>query len=124
MDPAVKFVTPGVLFILTLVFGFWLSRSGKPYHTLIFNIHKLIALAAVVVAATQTFNALRIGETQPILIGLLVVIGVCAVALFVTGALMSANKATGRAALTIHKIAPLLAALAALGTLYLLGGML
>ena len=24
---------PGVLFILTLVFGFWLSRSGKPYHT-------------------------------------------------------------------------------------------
>ena len=122
MGPAAKFVTPGVLFILTLVFGFRLSRSGKPYHALIFNIHKLIALAAVVVTAIQTFNALKIGETQPILIGLLIVIGLCAVALFVTGALMSANKATGRAMLTIHKIAPLLAVLAALGTLYLLGG--
>ena len=122
MGPAVKFVIPGVLFILTLAFGFWLSRSGKPYHTLLFNIHKLIALAAVVVTAIQTFNALKIGETQPILIVLLIVIGVCAAALFVTGALMSANKATGRATLTIHRIAPLLAALAALGALYLLGG--
>ena len=121
MGPAAKFVTPGVLFILTLGFGFWLSRSGKPYHTLIFNVHKLIALAAVVVTAIQIFNALKIGEEQPILIVLVIVIGLCAVALFVTGALMSANKATGRAALTIHRIAPLLAVLAALGALYLLG---
>jgi hypothetical protein len=123
MGLAAKFVIPGVLFILTLVFGFWLSRSGKPYHTLIFNIHKLIALAAVVVTAMQSFDALKIGETQPILIVLLIVIGVCAAALFVTGALMSAHKATGRATLTIHRIAPLLAVLAALGALYLLGGM-
>ena len=122
MGLAVRFLTPGVLFLLTLGFGFWLSRTGKPYHGLIFNIHKLIALAAVVVTAIRTFNALKIGETQPILIVPLIVIGLCAVALFVTGALMSANKATGRAALTIHKIAPLLAALAALGALYLLGG--
>ncbi len=122
MGLAAKFVIPGALFILTLVFGFWLSRSGKPYNGLIFNIHKLIALAAVIVAAIQTLNAPKIGEAQPILIGLLIVIDVCAVALFVTGALMSANKATGRATLTIHRIAPLLAVLAALGTLYLLGG--
>ena len=122
MGLAVKFVTPGVLFILTLVFGFWLSRSGKPYNGLIFNIHKLIALAAVIVAAIRTFNALKIVEAQPILIALLIVIGLCAVALFVTGALMSANKALAAPALTIHRIAPLLAVLAAIGTLYLLGG--
>jgi hypothetical protein len=122
MDIVAKFVTPGVIFLLTLAFGFWLSRSGKPYHPLIFNIHKLIALAAVVLAAIQAFNALRIGEMQPILIVLLIVIGLCAVALFATGALMSANRATGRAALMIHRIAPLLAVLAAIGALYLLGG--
>jgi hypothetical protein len=121
MGPAAKFVIPGVLFILTLGVGYWLSRSGKPYNGLIFNIHKLIALAAVVVTAIQAFNALKIGEAQPLLSVLLIVIGLCAVALFVTGALMSANKATGRATLTIHTIAPLLAVLAALGTLFLLG---
>jgi len=121
MGLAAKFVIPGVLFILTLVFGFWLSRSGKPYNGLNFNIHKLIALAAVIVAAIQAFNALKIGEAAPLLIVLLIVIGLCAVALFVTGALMSTNKATGHALLTIHRIAPLLAVIAAIGILYLLG---
>jgi len=122
MGLAAKFVIPGVLFILTLVFGFWLSRSGKPYNGLIFNIHKLIALAAVIVAAIRAFNALKIVEAQPILIALLIVIGLCAVALFVTGALMSANKPAYPSLLTIHRVAPLLAVIAAIGTLYLLGG--
>ena len=122
MGLAAKFVIPGVLFILTLVFGFWLSRSGKPYNGLIFNIHKLIALAAVIVAAIRAFNALKIVVAQPQVIVLLIVIGLCAVALFVTGALMSTNKATVRATLTIHRIAPLLAVIAAIGTLYLLVG--
>ena len=122
MGLAAKFVIPGVLFILTLVFGFRLSRSGKPSGGLIFNIHKLIALAAVIVAAIQTFNALKIGEAQPVLIVLLIVIGLYAVALFVTGALMSAKHTTGRALLTIHSIAPLLTVLATIGVLYLLDG--
>ena len=122
MDIVAKFVTPGVTFLLTLAFGFWLSRSGKPYNGLVFNIHKLIALAAVVVTAIQTFNALRVIEAQPILIVLLIVIGLCAVALFMTGALMSANKPAHDRLLTIHKIAQLLAVLAAIGALYLLGG--
>ena len=122
MGLAAKFVIPGVLFILTLVFGFWLSRSGKPYNGLLFNIHKLIALAAVIVAAIRAFNALKIVEAQPILIALLIVIGLCAVALFLTGALMSANKPAYPSLLTIHRVAPLLAVIAAIGTLYLLGG--
>ena len=122
MGLAAKFVIPGVLFILTLVFGFWLSRSGKPYNGLNFNIHKLIALAAVIVAAIQAFNALKIVEAQPILIALLILLGLCAVALFVTGALMSANKPAHDRLLTTHKIALLLAVIAAIGTLYLLGG--
>ena len=122
MGLAAKFVIPGVLFILTLVFGFWLSRSGKPYNGLIFNIHKLIAMAAVIVAAIRAFNALEIVEVQPILIALLILLGLCAVALFVTGALMSANKPAHHRLLTTHKIAPPLAVIAAIGTLYLLGG--
>jgi hypothetical protein len=38
-----RFVIPGIVFILTLAFGFWLSRSGRPYNGLLFNIHQLIA---------------------------------------------------------------------------------
>ena len=98
MGLAAKFVIPGVLFILTLIFGFWLSRSGKPYNGLLFNIHKLIALAAVIVTAMQTLSVLKIVEAQPTLIALLILIGLCAVAIFVTGALMSANKTGPRQA--------------------------
>ena len=122
MDIVAKFVTPGVLFLLTLVFGFWLSRSGKPYNGLLFNIHKLIALAAVIVTAIQAHNAPKIVEAQPILSALLILIGLCAVALFVTGALMSANKPAHDTLLTIHRIAPPLVVVVAIGALYLLGG--
>jgi len=36
----------GVFFIFILISGFWVSNSGKPYNSLIFNIHKLIGLGA------------------------------------------------------------------------------
>ena len=41
---------------------------------------------------------------QPIIIALIIVIGLCVVALFATGALMSAEKPGYRSLLTIHKI--------------------
>lgn len=122
MNIAVRFVTPGILFLLTVVGGFWLSRAGKPYDGLIFNVHKLIALAAVIVAVIQTVNALKIVAGQPLFLALLAVIGLCAVALFVTGALMSANTAVYAGLLTIHRVAPLLVVVVASLALYLLGG--
>ena len=41
METLSKFTAPGVVFILTLIFGFWLSSTGKPYNGVLFNIHKL-----------------------------------------------------------------------------------
>ena len=38
MDITSKFITPGIVFLLTLVFGFWLSNAGKPYNGILFNI--------------------------------------------------------------------------------------
>jgi hypothetical protein len=105
-----------------LVSGLWLSRSGKPLNAAIFTVHKLIALGAVIVAAIQIFNALEVVATQPLLIVVLVGIGLCAVALFATGALMSAtNKPVYLTLLTIHRIALVLATLAGLAAIYLLG---
>jgi hypothetical protein len=121
MGIAAEFIMPGLVFLLTLASGLWLSRSGKPLKTGIFTVHKLIALGAVIVAAIQIFNALKAVEAQPILIVLLVVIGLCAVALFVTGALMSANKPAYPTLLTMHKVALVLAIIAGVAAIYLLG---
>jgi hypothetical protein len=123
MDIVARLVTPGIIFLLTLASGFWLSRCGKPLKTGIFIVHKLIALAAVIVTALQAYNALKILEVQPIVIALIIVIGLCAAALFVTSALMSADKMGYSRLLTIHKIAPLLAVSAEAAVIYPLGGM-
>jgi hypothetical protein len=122
MNTAAGFVTPGIVFLLTLASGLWLSRSGKPLKTGIFTVHKLIALAAVVVTALQTYNALTILDVEAIIIALIVVIGLCVVSLFATGALMSAEKPGYRSLLTIHRIAPLLAVVAGALVIYLLSG--
>ena len=122
MDTVSKFIAPGIVFLLTLASGVWLSRSGKPLNTAIFTVHKLIALAAVIATALQTYNALKSAEPQAFLIALLILAGLCVVALFATGALMSMNKPGDGILRTVHNIAPFVAVIAMALTVYLLTG--
>jgi hypothetical protein len=62
MDTITQFTTPGIIFLLTLVFGIWLSNSGKPYNGILFNIHKLIALGAVIATTMQIYKIDVIGN--------------------------------------------------------------
>jgi hypothetical protein len=101
-----QFAVSGGLFILTLAFGFWLSHLGKPYNGILFNVHKLIALGAVVVTAIQMVKLLRGMETQALVIVLLVGVALCVIALFASGALMSAGKLEYNLMLAIHRVAP------------------
>ena len=34
----------GLFFLFILLSGFWVARTGKPYNTVVFNIHKFIGL--------------------------------------------------------------------------------
>jgi hypothetical protein len=122
LDTVSRFIIPGIVFLLTLVFGVWLSRSGKPLNTGIFTVHKLIALGAVVATAIQTYNALKSAETQASLIALIIVIGLCVVALFVTGALISANRPPYSVLLLIHRLSVFLVLIVGTATIYLLTG--
>jgi hypothetical protein len=122
MDMLAKFVIPGIAFLLTLAFGVWLSHSGKPYNGILFNIHKLIALGAAILTAVQLFKVLQDTGIQVVPILLVVIAVVCVVALFATGALMSMEKMNYRVTLTIHRLAPLVAAIAMVVTVYLLAG--
>ena len=106
MELAYRFITPGILFLLTLAFGFWLSHAGKPYNNILFNVHKLIGLGAVVVTAIQIVKLLRGMETRAPVILLLVLAALCVITLFAGGALMSAGKLNYALMLTIHRVAP------------------
>ena len=121
MDPVARFVTPVIVFLLTLASGLWLSRSGKPLKTGSFTLHKLIALAVQLWSPRcKPTTPSRFRDVAPIIIALIIVIGLCVVALFATGALMSAEKPGYHSLLTIHRIAPLLAVVAGVTVIYLL----
>ncbi len=57
-----------------------------------------------------------------VILSLIILIGLCAVALFVTGALMSANKPAYSMLLIIHKLSSFLALIVGVAAIYLLTG--
>jgi hypothetical protein len=89
MDMLSRFFVPGIGFILTVVFGFWLSKLGKPYNSILFNFHKLIALGTVIVTAMQVHKILNLMDAQFLVVVLFIVAMICVVILFASGAFLS-----------------------------------
>ncbi len=99
------FVLPATLLLLTLLSGFWLSNAGKPYNGLLFNIHKLIALGAVILMGVRLFYMLKIADPPALTIAAILISAICVVALFASGALMSIGKLDYALTLMVHRIA-------------------
>lgn len=116
-----KIATCGVLFLLTLVSGVILSNLGKPFNTVIFTIHKLVALGAVIVTAVNIYNLCKAVDIHVLYLAVFVVTGLLFLALIVSGALLSFDNPVPRIiALRIHQIAPLLALVFSAISIYLL----
>lgn len=115
-------LTPGIGFLLTLIFGFWLSRRGRPYSGALFNFHKLVALVTVFVAGIYTYNAQNTIDFRfPILL-LIATAAASTVALFASGASMSISERHYAVMKTIHRIALVLLVTAMTWMLYPLIG--
>ena len=117
------FTVPGILFLLTLAFGIWLSLAGKPYNGILFNFHKLVALGAVIVTSIQLYLVFKNMEPQIIIIVLIIMAGLGVLSLFASGALMSAGKLSYSIMLTVHRIAIILTTFLLVLMGYLLVGM-
>jgi hypothetical protein len=115
-----KLIAAGVLSIFTLLSGVWLSHSGKPYSTAIFTIHKLIAVATVIVIGMSIVNLYKSLDIRTFVLVLVIAISaVFFLSLAVTGGLLSLDILP-QVALKIHQMVPLLAMAASAMTLYLL----
>ena len=111
----------GLLVVLTLVSGVWLSHSGKPYNSMIFTIHKLIALATVIIIGMNVYHLFRAMDGNTLVaLSVIAVSGLLFLALFISGALLSLGKPVPEAVLKIHQVAPLLALVSSTVTFYLL----
>ena len=116
-----RLILPSSLFLLTLASGFWLSNSGKPYSTLIFTIHKLISLAAIITTAFTVNYLHKTAELRlAVEAGAITITALLFLGLLVTGALMSIGKPALSEIRTIHHVVPYLAVISAAATVYLL----
>ncbi|PKO00157.1 MAG: hypothetical protein CVU42_05295 [Chloroflexi bacterium HGW-Chloroflexi-4] len=116
-----KYILPLLLFLLTLAAGFWVSKAGKPYNTGIFTLHKLLALAVVVLTTIAISGFLKTTQATSLITILIILAGLSVVALFATGALMSIQKTDNNAWLLIHQIAPFVLTGSTIAVILLLG---
>jgi hypothetical protein len=117
-----KLIAAGILFLLTLISGAIVSRSGRPLSVGLVTIHKLIAVGTVVLIGMALNQLYRIVDGK-VFIGMSVMIisGVLFLALIATGALLTREEMQlPELVLQVHQVAPLLALASSTATIYLL----
>ncbi len=106
MSITLKITGIGVLFLLVIISGIWLTKAGKPYNPILFNVHKLISLAGVIIAGIFVYNLLRGMEISPLMWTLVIGTGVFFIGLIVSGGLLNLDKPFYNLLRTIHRILP------------------
>jgi hypothetical protein len=110
---------PLVLFLITVGFGFWVSKVGRPYHSGLFNIHKLFALAGVVLAVLRFRPGFSIEALTSLILLALGLTGFSVILLFASGAVMSIREDEPGIALLIHRAGPVIITICLAGMLFL-----
>lgn len=118
-----KVIAAGLLLLLSIIFGIWLSNLERPLNTFIFAIHKLLALATVIFAEIIIYNLHNNIEINGISMTMIVLIAMFFLALFVTGIFLSFEKPLSGSVLIIHEIVSALTLLIAIISIYLLATM-
>lgn len=109
-----------IAFVVIFLLGFRLTRSGKPYSTLILTIHKLLALAVLVILALLVIRAARTASLDAAVWIASLTGAVCFLAAIISGGLLSTDKTLPPAVKALHRVSPFLALLLAAITLILL----
>lgn len=99
-----KFLPAVGLLLVVFIFGFWLRFSGKPYDNALFNIHKLSALAAVVITIRYLRVFLKFVDLRAALLASLTLAALSVMTLFVSGAIMSIGKPAVQLMMVVHPV--------------------
>lgn len=113
-----RFLSTGLLFLLIFLSGYWLSRAGKPYPVIRFNLHKFIALGSAVFIVWTIFQAHQITPLAGMQVAIVVLPVLLALVTIITGGLLSAINRRLAFVEIIHKVFPFLTAFSALAALY------
>lgn len=117
-----KLIAAGILFLMTLITGVIVSRSGRPLSIGLVTVHKLIALGTAILIGLVVNQLYKTADGKALIeIGLIVISGFLFLALVATGALLTREEMQlPEFVLMIHKVAPLLALLSSSLAVFLL----
>ncbi|MBN2348039.1 MAG: hypothetical protein JXJ22_04330 [Bacteroidales bacterium] len=105
MSLVLKIVVTGILFIVSIITGFWLHSIGRPLSTLMFTVHKLTAIVSVIFAVLIVSNQIKFTHPGTSVIVAALITGICVLFLIVSGALLSFEKPGIQMLVVVHNIA-------------------
>lgn len=118
-----------LVFVFTLIFGLSLSRNltrndprelGKPVAGALPTVHKVAALATIIMVAVAIRNLHRGMEFRSIELSAVSFTALLFLLLFVTGTLLSLGKAASAEVHVVHEVVAVLAIISTSGAIYLL----
>lgn len=120
MNTKVKLIGLGLLLILTIIIGYILSSLGRPLNSVLFNLHKFIALAFVIITFLIVRNTLGFNNLKGSLLLLILITGFSVIVLFASGALLSNAVKTDNLLLLIHNMSTVLILISTTWAFYLI----
>ncbi len=120
MSTTLKIIAIAVFYVITIVTGIIMHKKGQPFNPLLSALHKLLALAVVVVTVLVIRSAFIDGAPSTLTIILFAISLVLLISLFATGAMLSGEKEMPKIVLILHDIATYLTPVTAGITFYLL----
>jgi hypothetical protein len=109
-----------LLYLITFVFGFWLSFSGRPLNTALFSVHKIAAVIMIIIAVLVVIQFIKNVKMRAVILSFLVVTGVLVLFALSTGIWLSIDKETNDLIINIHTLSSILAGISIAITIYLL----
>lgn len=98
-----KSIISGVLILLLIISGIWLRKSGEPYKTGIFTIHKLAIVAVAVFMVLIYIQHFKLLYFEGFGLFLFILSDLVFVIAFTTGALLSFEKIASYRLKIVHR---------------------
>jgi hypothetical protein len=119
MNEVQKIVGTGLLYLLSIGLGVWLSYSGRPLNKALSAVHKLVSLGAAVVTVFLFLDLLKGFQLYAAQLALLIAAGACIAALIGTGAILSGAKDLNKKLRLMHSVLTVAAVVCLAGAVYL-----
>ncbi len=119
-DP--RIISAAILFILVIASGFWVTKLGRPLNTGVLTVHKLLALACLVLMIIIVRALVKGAALNPLIITSIALTFVFFAVMIATGGVLSFEKSAPEFVYLIHKTVPYLTLATGAVTVFFMSG--